>query len=165
MICLSVLLRINAQPADPENILLEGYTFTRPATWKWEAPRGKSISLNRFVIPAADGKVHTDVGFFYVSGVPEELRTRVLSNFDSSGVFKTESVAAGKTNLIYVRAHGTAIIRKTGPLPNHELLGTMLHSKQTDKWFFVRMLGPRGEIRAAEEDFKNMIKQAIEDAD
>ncbi len=163
-VCLGIGWQSFAQPANPENILLEGYTFTRPSNWQWEAPGAKSASLSRFVIPGKDGKILTDVGFFYVNGVQEDLKKRVIGNFDKGAVFSESSIAVGKTNLIYVRVYGTATVRKSGPLFNYELVGTMLPSKDKDKWFFARLFGPRAEVHAAEGDFKKMIAQAVEDS-
>ena len=161
---MGLALRSLGGPFDPENVLVEGYTLIRPAKWLWEAPREKSLSLCRFTIPGKSETAVTDVSFYYVNGVQSEIRERVMKNFDKKATFSESSVAVGKTNLTYVRVRGTTTARKPALLPDYELVGVMLLSKEKNQWFFARLFGPHAEVQLAEADFKKMIEHSLQEA-
>ncbi len=150
-------------PADPENILVEGYTFVRPSKWTWEAPGERSGAISRFLIPGKNGMTETDVAFFYLNDHQPDIKKRVLGNFDNKAEFSEMTVQLGKTNLTFVRVRGTATIRKPSR-PNYQLFGVMLKSRTQKQYFFARVFGPQAEVQAAEHSFRKMIQQAVEES-
>jgi hypothetical protein len=152
--------------ANPNNVLVEGYTFIRPDSWVWEAPSEASNYLNKFNIPGNSEaeSVVTNVGFFHVSPLQSELRTRVLSNFDRYAQLTEITIPVDKGELTYVKVLGTALARGKSPTrPNYELFGVMLPGKAKDKSLFVRLFGPRPEVDVAISDFKKMVEKAVQD--
>lgn len=154
-----------AQLAAPENVLIEGYTFARPAAWKWE-PTGKdAVTLCRFALPPKNGEVETDVRIYSFTGTTEHLARRVLANFEAGAKLVESSATVSGTNLTYLTISGTTVARKDMPRPNYRLVAIVLPSREQDDSFFLRLFGPRAEVDAATPDFKKMVEEAVASGD
>ncbi|MDB6023966.1 MAG: hypothetical protein JWM68_189 [Verrucomicrobiales bacterium] len=147
--------------ADPENILVEGYTFIRPKNWTWD-PADKGSALNRFTVPGSSPS-RTDVRFYVFPQTEEQIRQRLLGNFEQDAVLHETSAAVNDTKLNYVTVSGKASdqVKKTpGKL---KVVGACLRTANEKKKLLVRIYGPPDEVDAATDDFKHMVEKAVEE--
>jgi hypothetical protein len=150
--------------ANPENVMVEGYTFTRPAKWKWQAPVD-TTTLNRFTIPPTTGDVSADVRFYYMKP-GEELRQRVIANFQKGSDIQEKSVRIRDHTVTYIIVTGTTVGKAAEKSrSDFRLIATTLIGKESQKAFLSRLYGPRTETDAAQRDFEEMIERAIRDAE
>lgn len=148
--------------SEPQNVFIEGYTFTRPTNWVWRASENGSAAMARFVVPGTNGGERTDVRFYSFA---EDLRQRMISNFQKGSDVKDVPVKVGNLELSYVIVTGTTVARpKEKAKPGYRLVGVVLKSREKDssKQFLSRLYGPREEVDAATKDFKQMIEKAVE---
>jgi hypothetical protein len=152
--------------AEPENILVDKYTFARPKHWKWKATGDKWSALSRFLISAEGAKHPTDVRFYMISEETADLRKRVLANFRNPVEETVEGTKVGNIELTYFTGKGTAVDRETkkDPRPDHQFTCVLLPSTQPGKHVFLRLLGPRREVEGALKDFKAMVEQAVKES-
>ncbi len=144
--------------ADPESILIEGYTFFRPQPWKWEA-EGRGSAVNRFLISDT-----TDVRFYIFPQTEKEIKERLLGNFEKNALSKTDSVKAGDATLTYVTIWGKPAEKlNKGKMPL-KVVGVCLRTSQPKKQILVRLYGPPDEVDAATSQFKQMVEKAVEES-
>jgi hypothetical protein len=153
--------------ADPENILVDKYTFIRPKPWKWQLSTSKSPALNRFIIPNAEDKQLTDVRFYLLDGPQPDFRKRLLDNFSGDVEKSEQTTRVGDRTLIYFTGVGTVIDtvgKKEPPKPDYRYTCTMVPADQPGKHLYIRIAGPRQEVEAAMKDFTQMVERALKDA-
>lgn len=151
--------------AEPENILVDKYTFNRPKDWKWRAPGDSWSALSRFQISDDGAKFPTEARFYIINSDKADLRKRVLSNFRKDAAEREERVKVGEFEITYFTAVGTAVDKETkgDPRPDQQFTGLFLPTESADKKVFIRLFGPRPTVERAFGEFKKMIEQAVRD--
>src|SRR5688572_20136647 len=89
---------------EPQDVLVEGYRFTRPAPWKWTPPTKGSTALTRFVVPGKNGGSRTDVRFYFFEN---DLRQRMVEVFEKNAEVTDVPAKVGNVELVYVTVTGT----------------------------------------------------------
>ncbi len=164
LFCLLATLSAGSVLADPENILVEGYTFVRPKAWVWQ-PADKSSAVNRFVVPGKTTDTRTDVRFYVFPQTEEQIHDRLLNNFDKGAISKETHVKIGEKRLTYLTVSGKAAQKLKNVPRNTELkaIGVCLPTSSASKQLLVRIYGPVAEVDSATEEFNKMVEVAVEE--
>jgi hypothetical protein len=144
-----------------------GFDFKTPEGWtRVETPPGgmraaelripgdkASGQVVFFVFPGGGGGVQANVDRWL--GMFQEGRDKINS--------KVEKVKLGNASVTYVQAEGTFLSGMPGgaktPMPNYMLQGAIVESEQGN--VFVRLTGPGALVKANQEKFKTMVKEAV----
>jgi hypothetical protein len=144
-----------------------GFGFKTPEGWtRVETPPGgmraaelkipgekDSGQVVFFVFPGGGGGVQANVDRWL--GMFQEGRDKINS--------KVEKVKVGNANVTYVQAEGTYMSGMPGgpktPMPNYMLQGAIIESDQGN--VFVRLTGPNALVKANQDKFKNLVKEAV----
>jgi len=152
-------------PANPENVLVDGYFFTIPAKWFWLPMGLKSPALSRFVVEGSESNPRTEVRFYQVSGMQDEIHKRLLANFQPGPTVQEQPWQVSRLELVLYSAAGTTIaVDGERPKPDHKIIGLVLPGKESGRAFLIRMLGPREEVDAAKNNFTARIERALNES-
>ncbi|MDB6026529.1 MAG: hypothetical protein JWM68_2752 [Verrucomicrobiales bacterium] len=151
--------------ADPANVLVGDFTFTRPETWKWESS-GKSNVLSRFIIPDGAGiPTGADVRFYLLQMNATVTAALWKSYFPQAkeSDCSEEKKKIGNHDLTYVSLNGTQIYPGSKPKPGCAVFGAIIPSGKD--FVHIRLVGPKSEVEAARPRFKKMVEDALRDKD
>ena len=149
--------------AEPANVLVGDFTFTRPEAWKWESAT-KSNVLTRFIVSDVAGNASkTDVRFFLLQMNVAATTALWKSQFPEAKEADCweEKKKVGKHDLTYVWLSGTQVYPGSKPRPNYTVFGVIIPSGKN--FIHIRMVGPNSEVEAASAQFKKMIEDALQD--
>lgn len=161
---LSLALAIFAQAADPIQVTVGSFVFTRPEPWGWVAP-ASPMRKAQFSVPGLDGSAPAEVAFFHFgAGQGGSVQANVDRWFKqfSGGSTDAKTERVGNTMVTFVRAFGTFSSGMPGgpttPLKDYAMRGAILESPAGD--VYVKMTGPQGVVKQAEPTFDKMIGEA-----
>ena len=161
---LSLAFAAAAQAADPVQVTVGSFVFTRPETWGWVIP-ASLMRKAQLSVPAVDGSAPGEVVFFHFGagqgGSVQANVDRWFKQFsDGSTDARTERV--GNTKVTFVRASGIFSSGMPGgpttPLKDYAMRGAILESPAGD--VYVKMTGPQVVVKLAEPAFEKMIGEA-----
>ncbi|MDB6026528.1 MAG: hypothetical protein JWM68_2751 [Verrucomicrobiales bacterium] len=151
--------------AEPANVLVGDFTFTRPKDWIWESATGKSKALTRFIFPNNAGKPSTTDVRFYVGQKNAAVAAALWKSYfpeakDPKEVWE-EQKKIGNHDLTYVSVSGTYVPGGNKSKPNYTWFGAIVPSGKD--FVHVRILGPKNEVQRASAQFKKMVEDALRD--
>ena len=161
---LSLAFAAAAQAADPVQVTVGSFVFTRPEPWGWVIP-ASLMRKAQLSVPAVDGSAPGEVVFFHFGagqgGSVQANVDRWFKQFsDGSTDARTERV--GNTKVTFVRASGTFSSGMPGgpttPLKDAAMRGAIHESPAGDD--YVKMTGPQVVVKLAEPAFEKMIGEA-----
>jgi hypothetical protein len=146
--------------AEPLNVLVDQFTFTRPVKWKWVPNSEASTAAARFLISSNSRENPTDVRFYISEKPPEETMATWKGFFvgDSDTQYDLRKEMIGKyettwfsmTGIHKSKSKSTIISKFVGviiPIENHYLL--------------IRLYGQKTPVAEATKDFQRMIQVAL----
>ena len=160
--------KASAQDSEKKEFQVSEFTFRKPDSWSWVAPRS-SMRKAQLNVPSKKGEEKGEAVFFYFgpgnSGGKQANIDRWFQQFQEPKEQLKRSVTSakiGKTPVTFVRAEGIYLSgppagRKI-PKQNFALLGAIVEGKQG--FVFIKLTGPKTVVFAAESDFKTMITSA-----
>jgi len=153
----------------PKSFQVGEFSFSTPLGWDW-VPVTSSMRKAELRVNDKDKKNKAEVIFFHFGesngggvkanvdrwlGQFQEPREKINAKIEEAKV-KTHKVT-------YVQAEGTYMSGMPGgpktAQPNSALLGAILESEQGS--VFIRMTGPTELVKAASDDFKKMVNDAL----
>jgi hypothetical protein len=153
-----------AESAKTQKIKAGGITFEAPTTWK-SLPPQSAMRKAVLTVPAAKNK--DDVSELVVFAFPGGAGT-VQQNIDRwESQFKTAEGEATKAETKKVKGKNVDVTRvavggvyndpfgKTGAKPAYRLLGGIVETP--DASYFLKLVGPKDAIDAAEKDFDHLL--------
>ena len=149
---------------EPAEFAVGGFTFGRPAGWKWVVP-SSSMRKAQLEVPGSEGTA-ADVTFFHFGvgqgGVVKANVDRWFAQFGNSNTSQSEE-SVFTTRIVHVQARGTFQSGMPGgpttPLENYALRGAIL--VDSDKGdVFVKMTGPAAVVESAAPIFDEMVRAA-----
>ncbi len=161
---LSHALAIVAQAADPVQVTVGSFVFTRPETWGWVVP-ASPMRKAQLSVPAVDGSAPGEVTFFHFgAGQGGSVQANVDRWFKqfSEGSTDAKTERVGNTMVTFVRASGTFSSGMPGgpttPVKDYAMRGAILESPAGD--VYVKITGPQVVVKLAEPAFDKMIGEA-----
>jgi hypothetical protein len=162
---IALALFANTLPAiEPAEFAVGGFTFGRPAGWKWVVP-SYSMRKAQLEVPGSEGGA-ADVTFFHFGagqggGVQANV-DRWFAQFGNSNTSQSEEKVS-TTRVVHVQAHGTFQSGMPGgpttPLENYALRGAILVDSEKGD-VFVKMTGPAAVVESAAPAFDEMVRAA-----
>ncbi|MDB6027820.1 MAG: hypothetical protein JWM68_4043 [Verrucomicrobiales bacterium] len=151
------LFRLAAEPA---NIMVGDLTFTRPASWRWEAPQPHSKAVNGFVIPDAASKSKVDVTFYIVNNDIPTQRGILRSRFPEAqeADMHEQWLTIGKQKILYFQIVGTFIYKEKAQ-PDQFWFEAVI--PQGKAYVYAQIHGPRVAAERELGTFKKMVEDAI----
>jgi hypothetical protein len=146
--------------AEPLNILVGDLTFTRPTTWKWEAPDPKSPAVSCFVVPNASGPAG-EIRFYAAGTDAERAATMWKAYFpkEDEGNLRKETDTIGKRTVTYVVTHGTLTLPGNRPVAAQAFVGVVIPYQE--RFLHIRFTGPQELVEKAIPDLKKMVDNAV----
>lgn len=150
--------------ADPENFVVNGFTFIRPPTWKWVWDDKRAKIGNLLDLPGANTNDTASVFFRKFpkeEGNPESRTKAWQVYFRELAVdlhCRSSTKKVGTFEITYIEIDGT-YFRK--PYPDHSLIGATV--QLTNGFFAVRMSGGTKLIEDSKAAFKQMLEQALKE--
>jgi len=151
----------------PLNVMVRNLTFTRPENWTWVPASTNSSVQVRFLISPKGEQFPTDVCFFASTNSAEKIEKGWKTHFpeaDKPETFHKETVKIGQKEIIWLTWQGGYRASWKGKkqlLPGSKFVGVLIpDGEQTIQ---ARLFGPKKEVEKAEADFKQMIKDAIQE--
>ena len=158
-----VFCGIRSVNGDPANVLVGDLTFSRPETWLWDAPVGKSKAAARFIIPDDTGHPSTTDVRFYLG----DKNATVVA-----GVWKTffpnvrpedateEHKSIGNREVTYLTFRGSYLFPPGGKAKaGHSFIGAVIPSG--DRFVHVIMVGPTDAVTRCTAPFRKMVEDGI----
>ena len=162
---IALALFANTLPAiEPAEFAVGGFTFGRPAGWKWVVP-SSSMRKAQLEVLGSEG-VAADVTFFHFGagqggGVQANV-DRWFAQFGNSNTSQSEEKVS-TTRVVHVQARGTFQSGMPGgpttPLENYALRGAILVDSEKGD-VFVKMTGPAAVVESAAPAFDEMVRAA-----
>ncbi len=149
----------------PTKFKVGAFSFTRPATWKWENPTS-SMRKAQLIVLGKNGTTALVTFFYFGPGQGGTVQANVdrwaaqFTSKDGTPVTAvTTSQKAMETTITFVSASGTfANGMPGGPTescPNYALRGAILESPQGD--VYVKMTGPETLVKEETATFDKMV--------
>jgi hypothetical protein len=163
---IAIFLMTAGLRADPENFVVDGFTFVRPASWKWVWDEKRSKKGNLLEVGATNSTELADVYIWkfpkeegnvenrtkawnaYFKELPEDLHT------------KSSNQKVGAFDVTFIEIEGTYC---RPPYPDHALVGAII--KRKDGHLVLRMSGRSKVVEEAQPALKKMVEQALTDRD
>jgi hypothetical protein len=147
-------------PADPENILVDRFTFTIPARWKWQPNTDASSAAARFLIPAQQSERSTDVRFYIAHKSQAETKAGWKGFFEAGATTSESNEKIGNYDITYFVIMGAQKAARK-PVPGRKFFGAIIPIE--NRYVLVRMFGPTAEVDGSTVNFKRMIRDALLD--
>jgi len=153
-----------AKTAKTQTVKAGGISFDAPAAWKSLPPQG---SMRKAVLTVPSAKGGVDVAELVVFAFPGGAGT-VRQNIDRwQAQFKNPEGGEAKAETKKVKGKNVDVTRvsvggvytdpfgKTGAKPAHRLLGGIVETP--DASYFLKLVGPKDVVDAAEKDFDTLL--------
>ncbi len=157
------LTALGLRAAEPVDFAVGGFTFERPAGWRW-APPTSPMRKAQLAAPGPGGTVAEVTFFCFGAGQGGGVQANIdrwFGQFENAS-HSTREELIGTTRVVFVEASGTFLSGMPGgqatPKEGYALRGAILPHKDGD--VFVKMTGPAATVAAADAGFVAMIQAA-----
>jgi hypothetical protein len=154
---------------------LAGLKSVTPADWKEEALPAKSMRMQQFKLPKAEGdKEDAELALFFFRGnagsvqdnlARQEKKFEIPAGKKPEDVIKVEKIKLGGQDAVYQDIQGTYLKKAGGPfdpnakvtkMPNYRQLYVILETK--DGQYYMTLVGPTKTIEKHKKGFEEWLK-------
>ena len=169
---MSGLLALGALAAEaPSQFKVGEFTFKRPTAWEWVDVSSSPMRKAQLKIKGEKDESGEVVFFYFGQGGGGGTQANVdrwLGQFQEPKEklnSKVEEATIGKGKVTFVQAEGTYMSGMPGggartAQPGSMLLGAILDSEQGN--VFIKFTGPARLVKASQEEFRKLVRSALE---